>query len=154
MAKKKLIEEKHVSALPGTLTADTKYFVRNGAGFDVYLTNSTGTVVAYPINPAAVLFPVAGTAYPLEFDRPRNYGYPTALTDSAVSITHATAIMGPVVMVRMNRATEPTYPANCVIISGKFKASVNNYYYFDCVYVGGTAGADNVYHVTISQVPA
>jgi hypothetical protein len=152
MAKKKLIAEKYVSALPGVLVADTLYYVRNGAGFDVYLTNSAGTVVAYPLNPAAVLFPIAGSAFPLEFDRPRNYGYPTALTGN-ITITNATAVMGPVVMVRINQATEPTYPAGCVKISGTFKPSVNNYYYFDCVYVGGTAGADNVYHLTISQVP-
>jgi hypothetical protein len=54
MAKKKLIAEKYVSALPGVLVADTLYCVRNGAGFDLYLTNSAGPVVAYQLNaPAA-----------------------------------------------------------------------------------------------------
>ena len=153
MAKKKLLSEKHVSALPGTLAADTLYYVRTGAGFEVYLTNSTGTLVAYPLNAPGVLFPVAGLAFPLEFDRPRNYGYPTALTGN-VTITNATAVMGPVVMVRLNQAAEPTYPANCVKISGSFKPSVDNFYYFDCVYVAGAAGADNIYHFTISQTPA
>ena len=46
----KLIQEKFVSALPGTLVANTLYYVRVGTGFDVYLTNSSGTIVAYPLN--------------------------------------------------------------------------------------------------------
>lgn len=36
--------EKVVSALPGTLVADTVYAVRTGSGFDLYITDSTGTV--------------------------------------------------------------------------------------------------------------
>lgn len=152
MAKKKLLAEKYVSALPGVLVADTMYCVRNGTGFDIYLTNSVGTVVAYPLNPSGKLFPIGRTSYPLEFDRPGNYGYPTALTGN-ITINHATAVMGPIVMVRLNQATEPTYPANCVKIAGTFKPSVDNFYYFDCVYVAGAGGASNVYHFTISQVP-
>lgn len=46
----KLKHEKYVSALPSTLVGDTIYYVRTGAGFDVYVTNSTGTIVAYPLN--------------------------------------------------------------------------------------------------------
>jgi hypothetical protein len=42
--------EKVVSTLPATLTADTIYLVRVGTGYDMYVTNSTGTVVAYPLN--------------------------------------------------------------------------------------------------------
>lgn len=41
---------KYVSVLPATLEADSVYFVRTGAGFDLYVTNSSGTVVAYPAN--------------------------------------------------------------------------------------------------------
>lgn len=32
-----------VTALPQTLTANTLYFVLNGDGFDMFLTNSAGT---------------------------------------------------------------------------------------------------------------
>lgn len=44
--------EKVVSALPGTLAANTIYFVRVGAGFDLYTTDSTGAI-AYQVNQAA-----------------------------------------------------------------------------------------------------
>lgn len=47
-----LLTQKVVSALPGTLASSTIYFVRVGSGFDIYVTNETGTVVAYPINNA------------------------------------------------------------------------------------------------------
>ena len=95
---------------------------------------------------------LAGTAFPVQLDRPRNYGYPAAMTGN-ITVTNATAILGPVVMIRLNQATEPTYPANFVKISGTFKPSVDNFYYVECVYVAGAAGANNVYHFTISQTP-
>lgn len=41
---------KVVAALPDPLVADSIYYVRSGSGFDIYVTNSLGTVVAYPIN--------------------------------------------------------------------------------------------------------
>lgn len=47
-----LLAHKVVSTLPGTLAASSVYFVRVGSGFDIYVTNETGTVVAYPINNA------------------------------------------------------------------------------------------------------
>lgn len=53
MATARLLVEKYVSALPATLTRNTLYFVRNGAGFDIYCTNESGTVVAYALNVAA-----------------------------------------------------------------------------------------------------
>lgn len=45
---------KVVAALPGTLEADSIYCVRAGTGFDIYVTNSSGTVVAYPLNKSAL----------------------------------------------------------------------------------------------------
>lgn len=41
---------KVVAALPSTLVADSIYLVRVGNGFDLYVTNSSGTIVAYPAN--------------------------------------------------------------------------------------------------------
>lgn len=41
---------KVVSALPGTLEANSIYYVRSGAGVDIYVTNSSGTIVAYRHN--------------------------------------------------------------------------------------------------------
>jgi hypothetical protein len=47
------LAKKVVSSLPGTLTADTIYFVRVGDGFDIYVTNTSGMIVAYPLNPGS-----------------------------------------------------------------------------------------------------
>lgn len=52
--------EKVVSALPGTLTPDTLYMVRVGAGFDFYVSDSTGSV-AHQINGSAVNLPTTVT---------------------------------------------------------------------------------------------
>lgn len=41
---------KFVAALPAELEADAIYYVRAGAGFDLYVTNSSGTIVAYALN--------------------------------------------------------------------------------------------------------
>ena len=43
-------QEKIVSSLPGSLTANTIYYVKVGAGFDIYVTNNIGTVIATPLN--------------------------------------------------------------------------------------------------------
>lgn len=42
---------KVVAKLPDSLQANGVYFVRVGKGFDFYLTNSSGTIIAYGINP-------------------------------------------------------------------------------------------------------
>ena len=41
---------KFVASLPAELEADAIYYVRTGAGFDQYVTNHSGTIVAYPVN--------------------------------------------------------------------------------------------------------
>lgn len=41
---------KVVAALPPTLEADSIYYVRAGAGFDIYVTNGAGAIAAYPLN--------------------------------------------------------------------------------------------------------
>ena len=54
---------KVVSALPDPLQADAVYFVRAGAGFDLYVTNHAGVVVAYTLNvltPEAIDAAIAG----------------------------------------------------------------------------------------------
>ena len=45
-----LRSEKYVNNLPAILTANTIYYVKTGVGFDMYITNDTGTIVAFPIN--------------------------------------------------------------------------------------------------------
>ena len=42
--------EKYVTNLPSTLIANTIYYVKNGLGFDMYITNNNGIIIAYPIN--------------------------------------------------------------------------------------------------------
>lgn len=41
---------KVVAALPAELEANSIYYVRAGSGFDVYVTNSSGALIAYPAN--------------------------------------------------------------------------------------------------------
>lgn len=45
--------EKVVSALPGTLVADTVYAVRAGTGFDLYITDNTASI-AHKVNTADI----------------------------------------------------------------------------------------------------
>ena len=45
-----VLHHKIVSTLPGVLAANSIYYVRVGAGFDHYVTNSSGTIVAYESN--------------------------------------------------------------------------------------------------------
>lgn len=42
---------KVVATLPGVLAANTLYLVRTGTGFRPWVTNSAGTIVAYPLDP-------------------------------------------------------------------------------------------------------
>ncbi|MDO8771932.1 MAG: phage tail protein [Burkholderiaceae bacterium] len=53
---------KVVAALPGVLAADTLYAVRTGAGFDLYISDSTGGI-AHALNPPAGFFPVGTVFY-------------------------------------------------------------------------------------------
>lgn len=46
---------KFVASLPSTLEADSIYFVRVGSGYDQYVTNHSGQIVAYPMNRPASL---------------------------------------------------------------------------------------------------
>ncbi|SMO73935.1 hypothetical protein SAMN06265173_11241 [Thalassovita litoralis] len=48
-----LLAHKVVSSLPGTLVANTIYLVRTGAGFDLYVSDSTGSV-AHRVNGLSV----------------------------------------------------------------------------------------------------
>ncbi|WAB91963.1 hypothetical protein OSS47_28260 [Pseudomonas citronellolis] len=45
-----VLHHKVVSALPVELEPNSIYFVRRGAGYDQFVTNATGLVVAYPMN--------------------------------------------------------------------------------------------------------
>ncbi|MDF3932161.1 hypothetical protein [Pseudomonas citronellolis] len=51
----KVLHHKVVATLPSTLEANSIYLVRVGTGFDQYVTNSTGQIVAYPMNHPASL---------------------------------------------------------------------------------------------------
>lgn len=50
----KVLHHKVVVALPDPLEPDSIYYVRKGGGFDIKVTNSTGTVVAYDLNSVGV----------------------------------------------------------------------------------------------------
>jgi hypothetical protein len=76
---------KVVSSLPVTLAPDTLYLVRTGAGFDLYVSDTTGSI-AYPVNaPTAVAAPQI--AYPKRSATPKIVGdvNGTALTTLALT---------------------------------------------------------------------
>jgi hypothetical protein len=50
-----LRSEKYVNSLPATLVANTIYYVKNGANFDMYITNNSGTIIAYPLNTSPII---------------------------------------------------------------------------------------------------
>ena len=141
----KLIQEKFVSALPGTLVANTLYYVRVGTGFDVYLTNSSGTIVAYPLNakspPAETS---SGTA--IQFDRKRHYGQTTALTGN-MTLNATGAVDGAEVIIRHNQASAPTVPMEWKKLAGSYVNSVDNTYIV-------VRFSSTIYYYTISQVEA
>lgn len=67
--------EKVISSLPSTLIANTLYFVRIGTGFDLYLTDSTGSV-AHKINND----PILKTINDMPLQGAGNIDIPTPLT--------------------------------------------------------------------------
>jgi len=50
-----VLQHKVVAALPSPLEPDSIYYVRVGQGFDVYVTNGLGEVVAYDLNVGLLL---------------------------------------------------------------------------------------------------
>lgn len=73
---------KVVATLPGTLEADTVYFVRVGSGFDLYVTNHTGTVVAYALNGGAAASGASGQSE-VDFGSGGNTNASTTITGQA-----------------------------------------------------------------------
>lgn len=72
---------KYVAALPPVLEADAIYFVRAGDGFDLYVTNHSGTIVAYPLNQSSGGGGTAITGFIVPFTgtgSPQNITIPTA----------------------------------------------------------------------------
>ena len=45
---------KVVGSLPGTLEANSVYFLRTGAGFSIHITNDIGQVTAYSLNSSSI----------------------------------------------------------------------------------------------------
>lgn len=58
---------KEVSSLPTPLESDTLYFVRSGEGFDLYCSDTTGSV-AHKINSLNTDFIIDGGLYDSEND--------------------------------------------------------------------------------------
>ena len=92
-------QHKFVAALPATLEADSIYFVRTGVGFDQYVTNSSGQIVAYPANDKwdALKTPaIAAGALALDLSSPA--GFRVALNQSVTALTLAGVPSGRVVV--------------------------------------------------------
>lgn len=77
---------KIISSLPSTLEPDALYFVRVGQGFDLYLTDTTGSV-AYSINSSSSVNPV-----PLPGVVPKPFGINDYIVPYAVGGTAGTTL--------------------------------------------------------------
>ena len=58
---------KVVGSLPGTLEANSVYFLRTGAGFSIHITNDLGKVEAYDLNTSSVA-PESNTYWEFVYD--------------------------------------------------------------------------------------
>lgn len=59
----KVLQHKVVGSLPAELEADSIYYVRTSTGFDQFVTNSSGVIVAYPQNTPSVIPHVVDSDY-------------------------------------------------------------------------------------------
>lgn len=90
---------KYVAALPATLEANAIYYVRAGDGFDLYVTNSSGQVVAYPANAKwdALKAPaIAGGALTIDLATPA--GFRISLNQNITTLSFANVPTGRVVV--------------------------------------------------------
>lgn len=87
---------KVVSSLPVTLDPDTLYLVRTGAGFDLYVSDATGSI-AYPVNaPAAP----AQIAYPKRRATPKIVGDVNGAALTTLALTASRQYFIPLVVPR------------------------------------------------------
>lgn len=87
---------KVVSSLPVTLDPDTLYLVRTGAGFDLYVSDATGSI-AYPVNaPAAP----AQIAYPKRSATPKIVGDVNGAALTTLALTASRQYFIPLVVPR------------------------------------------------------
>jgi hypothetical protein len=89
---------KVVGSLPGMLEPDTLYLVRTGAGFDLYVSDATGSI-AYPVNaPAAVAAPQI--TYPKRSATPKIVGDVGGTALNTVALTASRQYFLPLVVPR------------------------------------------------------
>lgn len=91
---------KVVSALPGTLDANSVYYVRVGSGVDMYVTNDIGVITAYQLNPPVMT--IAGTAVTTNVTLTNNE------FDHVISVTGSSSVtitIDPVAVINGFRAT-------------------------------------------------
>lgn len=104
--------QKVVSSLPEPLDADTIYFVREGLGFDMVLTNKTGAIAAYSLNPKK----------PVEADTPDDIPADAPLHQEYLIMSGAHE--GKTFRV-FDVSTTP-HKAGEIAIAGQFKVGLNN----------------------------
>ena len=124
--------------------ADTKLSPSDVSTNSDFTVDGTKLTDRATIRNAQELFESTGAE--VAFDRPRRYGYPTAITGN-ITFSFTNAIEGMTQVMRHNDGTIPDLPASAKVLSGEYELSVNNYIYFVCILKGDTKEV----HVTISQ---
>lgn len=86
----------------------------------------------------------------ISFDRPKSYGYPSALTGTITfTFDFTNAINGTAQVVRVNSPTKPTLPASAKLLVDGWAANVDVYYYMTVITIDATTPTYEV-HVTAS----
>ena len=83
------------------------------------------------------------------FDRPRYYGYPTAVSGN-ITFDFTGAVNGQAQHIRVNASTKPTLPSSIRLLAGGFVPDVINDYYLTPWLISSSPDVW-VVHVTISQ---
>jgi hypothetical protein len=122
----KIQHNKVVSTLPGILEPNTLYYVRVGQGFDLYATNDSGTIVAYPLNKPFVVYKLAalqsnstttqtiinGFSHPVQAGKTYQIEFfvffTTALTSTNIRLSIATPAGSASIFAAVNRASDGT----------------------------------------------
>lgn len=98
-------QHKVVAALPGTLEADSIYVVRAGAGFDLYVTNSSGTIIPYALNKVVDQKAFTPVALPVTQAGQVLFSVPGGYTAGALILLRGGVVLSPTEFVATNGTT-------------------------------------------------
>ena len=143
-----LVPRKFVEDITGLLTAlNTTNKNSLVAAINEVLAGGGGSYTDAEARAAQASLLTTGTS--ILFDRPRYYGYPTAVSTN-ITFDFTGAVSGQAQHIRVNASTKPTLPSSIRLLSGGFVPDVINDYYLTPWLISSSPDVW-VVHVTISQ---